>query len=320
MSSDKNINILGYFKKRSVQQFLFFVAVAFVFLIFSKLSNDYKQTITLKVKLKNIEDEIVLENDSTKTINAYIEAKGFALIPYMFKSSTTIILDAKTDVLSQDNKFIFDVKKHQFLIEGQLGKSYDILSLSPDELVLPYSTRASKMVPVTLTTDIDYAVGYDLKDDFKLSIDSIKVVGPASEVEKIKTLNTEKLTLSTVNKDISEEVKINSEAYGNIDVFPKSIKVEGAVTRFTEGTIQIPITITNKPKDVEINYFPKEVTIVYYVDLEQFKFIKAADFIVECDYSEIVGEQTYFVPKVINKPEYVKRISIKQKRIDFIKL
>ena len=76
----------------------------------------------------------------------------------------------------------------------------------------------------------------------------------------------------------------------------------------------------NKQNDIKINYFPKSVTLSYYVDLDNYKLIKTSDFIVECNYAEMEDNQTYFVPKIIQKPEFVKRISIKQKRIDFIKL
>ena len=320
MYSNKKINILGHLKKRRVKQFLIFFLIAFIFLIFSKLSNDYKQTIKLKVSLANTEEEIVLDNYSTNFIDAYVEAKVFSLVPFIFKNSTDIILDAKTDVISNYNQFIFDVQKHKFLIEGQLGKSYKILSLQPDTLFLNYSKSASKYVPINLNSAIEYAIGYDLKGNFSFNVDSVKVVGPSSVVENIKSLSTEKLELKNVQKDISEKIGFSIKDYSNVEVFPKAISVSGKVTRFTEGTIQIPITISNKPNNIEINFFPKTVTVVYYVDLDEFNSIKAKDFMVECDYSEVLDNQTYLVPKVVKKPEHVKRSSIKQKRIDFIKL
>lgn len=320
MNSKKKFSIIDYLKRKKVKRFSVFFAIAFIFLIFSKLSNDYKQTIKLKVNLVNLQDEIILKNDSTNSIEAYVEAKGFALIPYIFKNSTDIVLDANTDVVSKSNQFIFDVQKHQFLVEGQLGKSYKLLSLKPDTLKLSYSKRASKMVPVILKGAVNYAVGYDIKSKFILDIDSVKVVGSSSEVDKITTLFTKDLKLTEVKRDINENVLIDISEYENIEIFPKSVNVRGVVTRFTEGTIEIPIIVTNKPKNVEINYFPKTVTLSYYVDLENYNTIEATDFIVECDYSNIEDHQTYLVPKVVEKPEYVKRVNIKQKRIDFIKL
>lgn len=312
------MKISEYLKRRNVKRFSLFVVIAFVFLIFSKLSNDYKQTINLKVNLINIDDEIILNNDSLNTMEALIEAKGFALIPFVFKDSKEVVLDAKTDIVTMPDYYIFDVQKHRFLIEGQLGSAYKVLSLKPDTLLLSYSTRASKYVPVVLKTSVDFAAGYDIIGDYELSIDSVKVVGSSEKVNEIQSISTEELTLQDVNSNISRN--LNFERLQDIEVFPKNITVKAEVKRFTEGTIECPITIINKPDNVEINYFPKTVTITYYVDLDNYNAIDASDFRVECDYEALVDDQSFLVPKIVKKPEFVKRTAMKQKRIDFIKL
>lgn len=318
MSTNKKINISEYFKRKNVKRFSIFIVIAFVFLIFSKLSNDYKQTIKLKVDLVNIDDEIIFQRDSLNSIDALVEAKGFALVPFMFKNSKTIILDINTDIVTRPDHYVFDVQKNKFLIEGQLGSSYKILSVKPDTLLLPYSKRASKYVPVILRKEIDFASGYDVLNDYILSADSVKVVGSLDKISEIQSIATEELILSDVKSNIDSD--INFEDQQHIEIFPKVLNVKAEVKRFTEGTIEAQISIVNKPNDVEINYFPKTVTISYYVDLDNYNTVNASDFIVECDYASLVEDQAFFSPQIIKKPEYVKRINMKQKRIDFIKL
>jgi len=320
MNSKKKINILDYLKKKSVKRFSLFFAIAFVFLIISKLSNDYKQTIQLKVNLVDFEDEILLENDSINYINVYVEAKGFSLVPLMFNSYKGLVLNAKKDVTVKSNHFLFDVQKHKYLIEDQLGHSYKLLSVLPDTLLISFSKRASKMVPITLKQTINYAVGYDLKGELKFDKDSVKIVGSTSEVDKITHINTENLTLNNVKNNIEKNVNLDISGFENIEIFPKSISVSGEVARFTEGIVEVPVTITNQPKGVTINYFPKTVSVSYYVDLESYNAIKASNFKLECDYTDLNANQTYLVPKIVKKPASVKHVNIKQKRIDFIKL
>jgi hypothetical protein len=129
---------------------------------------------------------------------------------------------------------------------------------------------------------------------------------------------TNELKLTDVNTNINTTLKLDD--IENVDVFPISINVEAEVKRFTEGKIEVPLTIINKPQNVLINYFPKTVLLSYYVDLESFNLIDSSDFIVECDYSQVNDNQAYFVPKITKMPEFIKRINIKQKRIDFIRL
>ncbi|MFC0604519.1 CdaR family protein [Winogradskyella pulchriflava] len=318
MNSKRKLNITEYLKRRNVKRFSLFMVIAFVFLIFSKLSNDYKQNIKLNIAIANTEDEIMLHHDSLNNIEVYIEAKGFALVPFIFKTSKTIVLDAKTDVITRPKHYIFDVQKHRFLIEGQLGSSYKVLSVLPDTLFLPYSKRALKYVPVVLKTDVNFASGYDIFNDYTLSIDSVKVVGSSEIVNEIQSVETNTLRLQEVNTDIDKNLSINVPQ--GIEVYPNNVNVKAEVKRFTEGKTEVPITIKNKPANIVLNYFPKTVTVSYYVDLDNYNKIETSDFRVECDYEAIENNQSYFVPKIAAQPEFVKRVGMKQKRIDFIKL
>ena len=261
-----------------------------------------------------------MKNDSTNYIKAYVEAKGFSLIPFIFNTSKELIVDAESDVSLKSSHFVFDVKKHKYLIEEQLGSSYTLISTLPDTVLVEYSKRASKFVPIVFEKQINYAVGYDLKGDFSFNIDSVKVVGSAAEVNKIDSITTEQLVLTDIKSDIKKSVKLDISNYSNVEIFPNTVSISGNVERFTEGIIEVPIEIVNQPENVTINYFPKAVTLSYYVDLENYDAIKPLDFKVECDYANLQNHQTYLIPKVVKKPNSIKRISIKQKRIDFIQL
>ena len=320
MNSKKTFNLSSYFKKKNVKRFSIFFLIASLFLVFSKLSNDYKQIVNLRIKIINLEDEIILKENTSTIIRAYVEAKGFSLLPFIFNKGKTITVDAKTELSDEQNYYMFNVSKHHYLIEKQLGKSYSVISITPDTLRIDYSTRASKTVPLVLSTDINYASGYDIKNNFKLSLDSVKVIGGSEELAKISTLTTETLVLNEVKNNIEASVSIDISNYSVIEVFPKNVDVTAEVKRFTEGTIQVPVRIVNKPSDVKINFFPKDVKLVYYVDLENYKDVIASDFEVECDFAELKENQNYLVPKCVKKPTFIKRVTVAQNRIDFIKL
>ncbi|MAB49787.1 MAG: hypothetical protein CMC05_14275 [Flavobacteriaceae bacterium] len=318
MCSKKKSNILDVLKKRNINRFGIFFGIAFIFLIFSKLSSDYNQLIKLKIQFTDLAEEIIIKEDTSNVIETVVEAKGFALVPFIFNNTETILLNANEDVITNADELVFEVQKNSYLLEEQLGSSYKIRSLKPEILHIPYSKRASKSVPVKLNSNIKYATGYDLYGNFNLSKDSVKIVGPIDKITDITYVTTNELKLVEVNTNIKTSVTFNK--IEDVEVFPKSINVEADVKRFTEGKIEVPLTIINKPENVLINYFPKTVTLSYYVDLESFNSITPSEFSVECDYSLINSNQTYFVPKIAKMPEFIKRVNIKQKRIDFIRL
>ena len=305
-------------RKRAVKQFAAFVALAFVFLVFSKLSNDYIQEVNIVINPTNLDEDIVLLEDSTHVVKAVVESKGFALLPYLFSNTLDFDFDSKEDMTKVNDVFILDVLKNKYLFEEKLGETYIVRSLKPDTLVFEYSRLASKKVPVTLVSDISYAVGFDLFGDFKFDTDSVRIVGPEELITPIKTLETKVLELNEIKEDINQVVELKTDGLKNIEVFPKAITVQGKVSRFTEGTLEIPVLVTNQPDDMQINIFPKSVTVSFYVDLKNYNAISPSDFIVECEFPTEDSDVSYLVPKLIKMPDVVKRSSIKQNRIDFI--
>lgn len=318
MKGNSNFKISEYIQRRNVKRFSIFLSMAFLFLVISKLSNDYNQSIKLKIQLTNVDDEIIIVNDSLNYLDAVVQAKGFSLVPFLFKDYKLILIDADKDVSTFQNLYLFDVRRHKFLIERQLSKSYKILSLKPDSLFVTYTKRASKFVPVVLNKDIEFSPGYDIFGTHQLNVDSVKIVGSENKIREVSRVVTEELRLSDVKNTINQTLRI--EKIPDIDIFPKQVSVSAEVMKFTEGTIESPIAIVNKPSELEINYFPKNVTISYYVDLDNFKSVQASDFKVECDFALLEEGQSFFIPKVVKKPDFVKRVVLKQKRIDFIKL
>ena len=318
--SSKSKSIFQNLKKTNVKRFALFFITTFLVLIFLKLSKSYKQNIALKIELYNTDEEIVIKNDSLNHLNAYVEASGFSLLPLMFKDYKVIKIDAKTQIEKNKNQYLFDTKKNKFIVENLLGASYKLISLKPDSLLLNYNKMATKRVPIVLKTKINYAIGYDLKGQFVMSTDSVKLVGPASDLQVIKYIETELLEIKSANKNIDQTLNLNNTQFGSVDIYPKLINVKGDVVKFTEGTLEIPVNVINRPNTIHINYFPKVVSISYYVDLDRYSNIKAEDFRIECDFGSVGEEQTDLIPKLVKKPDYVKRVQIKQKRIDFIRL
>ncbi|MBO3117364.1 YbbR-like domain-containing protein [Winogradskyella sp. DF17] len=310
--------VLKIIRKRTVKQFAAFFLLAFVFLVFSKLSNDYRQDFQIELQLNNLDDDIVLSNDSTNYVTAIVEAKGFAFLPYMFSNQIAMQFNSKSDVINTKEAFVFDVAKHKYMFEEKLGESYIIRSLKPDTIVFEYSKLASKKVPLKLVSDIDFAAGYDLLGDFEFDTDSIKIVGSEDAIASITELQTELLSLTNVNTDIKETLDVEVGKYPDVEIVPKEVSVTGSVSRFTEGTLEIPILITNKPEGVQINVFPKTVSVSFYVDLKRYNDILPSDFIVECEFPNDMSKASYLLPKLTKTPEVVKRAVIKQKRIDFI--
>ncbi|OUS01085.1 hypothetical protein A9Q86_08115 [Flavobacteriales bacterium 33_180_T64] len=221
---------------------------------------------------------------------------------------------------SKDNTYIWLAEKGTYDLKQQLGQMVDIVSVKPDTLVLPYGILSFKKVPVVLKSKVNYASGYDALYGVKIRPDSVKIIGAEQEISKIDFVETIPFDLNEVKTNINEIVSLELlNASERLKLSEENIKITAEVEKFTEGTFEIPITILNIPNNVELNYFPKHIKVVYYLSLKDYKNIKVNDFRVECNYNDISKtEKSFFVPKLIVSSDKVKSARMKQNKVEYI--
>lgn len=311
-------NFFYSLKRRNIKLFGFFLVAASLFLILTKFSEYYTQVIPLEVELINLDDEVVILNDSLNSAQITVKGKGFSLLKYMFDGIVPIELDAKTEVFSKEKKLFWDISNKKYKLTKEFGKDIEILSIRPDTLTFNFDVLSSKKVPVILNTSISYALGYDIVDKLRLSQDSVKIIGTKKVLDSINNIKTELFTLKNVSKNVSKSISFKEEI-SQIEIIPNKIEINGIVKRFTEGKVTIPIRLINAPLNKKVNYFPKTIDVLYYVDLDNFKKIRPKDFIVTCDFKNLEYEDSASLDVELTKVSpLVKRASIMQDRIEFI--
>ncbi|OIQ29147.1 MAG: hypothetical protein BM564_07285 [Bacteroidetes bacterium MedPE-SWsnd-G2] len=238
---------------------------------------------------------------------------------YAFKQPE-IKIDVAKEVFVVSNQYYWLSKNGTFIISERLGQSSEIKSILPDTLKFPFQKLAVKKVPIVLNEDIKFNPGYDVLGAFSITPDSISIIGPDAQVKDIELVYTKSLNLNEVQENILAEVELDTDnQLKGLELSNSSVLIEATVEKFTEGIIDVPVTIVNVPSNVRLNYFPKTVQVSFYVDLNRFKQISALDFKVECDYNQIVnGNKTSFTPKLVKYSEIVKSTRLKQNKIEFV--
>ncbi len=312
--------VLRSIKNKKLNVFGLFFLLTFAFLALTKLSKKYTDNITLDIIYVNLPKHKIITLDSLPKCHAVVSDYGFNLMSYQFKKQS-IKIDFNTDVFIKDNNYVWVANKNKNKINDQLINSTEIISLQPDTIIFPFETLAIKKVPVILNSKVNFKSGYDILKDFTISPDSIDVIGSASEISEITKVETEQLNLKNVIDTINTVLLLKKFENRKVKFSNNDVRVSAKVEKFTEGTLEVPVTIVNKPLDISINYFPKSITVSYYVSLNNYKNIKALDFKVECDFFEIENtNKSFFVPKLVKTPELVKNVRLKQNKVEFILL
>ena len=309
--------IISFFSSKKVNVFALFLILALLFSVLTKLSKDYTHTVVFNIEAVNIPEDKIIISDSTHVLNITLTTYGFKLVKY-YLSKPSITVDFQT--LKQNETHYFWTEKREFSnVVSQFDQNVKIESINPDTISFRYDVNHVKKVPVILDAEINFSPGYDLLDIYKLAPDSIKVIGPKVLTDSVNEIVTKHLRINNINSDISASVQLklpinNSE----LQFSESSVIVSATVERFTEGSINVPVNIINVPDNIKLKYYPKEVSVIFFTSLSNFKSISSSSFIVECDYNALQSGDTYIIPKVVQQPDKVKNVRLNEKKIEFI--
>ena len=318
MSSKLKSRILKSIKNKKLNVFGLFLILTFLFSALTKLSKKYTDAITLDISYANLPEQNIITLNSVPKVRATISAYGFDLLWYHFRNHS-IKVDFEKDVYMVGNTYVWVTNKYKHRIAEQLSNSAEVVSLEKDTIRFPFEALASKKVPVVLNAKVNFKPGYDILNDYRIKPDSVDVIGSDSEISKISSVQTQLMDLKEVTDTINKVLNLEKPDSPNVKFSINEVKISAKVERFTEGTLEVPVTIINKPLDISINYFPKTVTVSFYTSLNNYKNIKPLDFKVDCDFAETENaNKAFFVPQLVKIPKDVKSAKLKQNRVEFI--
>jgi len=313
---NKNIKLKSVQEKR-LNVFVLFLFLSFLISLLVKLSNNYTQTLNFEFSPTGLKSNEVIISEVPKSINVTISGRGFELLKYYIEKP---VIEVDFSQLRKNNtQYVWSESEQLDKIINHFDSKIVVKSINPDTVVFPFDSQFIKKVPVMVIVNPTFAVGFDLIDDFRSSPDSITVTGPESMLKIINSVSTKKIELNEINSAVDFPVELNiSPSLSQLNFSHQSVSVVANVGKFTEGMVNVPVTIVNVPEDLIINFFPKEISVVFYSSLEAYANINEADFIVECDFNLLTADNNYLNPVLVKQPLDVKTAQLKITQLEFI--
>ena len=304
-------------KGKRLNVFVLFLFLSFLISLLSKLSNTYTQTLQFELQPTQLKSNEVLVSKDVKTINVTISGKGFALLKYYIETRT---IDVDLSQLNKDKAHYFWTERSQLeKIINYFDSKITIKSINPDTLLFSYDRQFIKKIPVEVSVNTSFAVGFDLVNPFRAVPDSITVMGPESLVKTISTIKTKTLDLTAVNSNIDRVVALDIPTTSDqLNYSEKTVSVRAEVEKFTEGSVNVPVTVVNVPDNLTLNFFPKEISVIFYASLKAYNSIDASHFSVECDFNTLTAENSYLHPVLVKQPTTVKTAKLKGTEFEYV--
>ena len=312
----KNIKLKSAKEKR-LNVFILFLFLSFLISLLVKLSNTYTQTLSFQlVPTQLMSNELIVSEDS-QMINITISGRGFELLKYYIEKP---IINVDFSQLRKNNhKYIWSERGQLDKIINHFDSKIVVKSINPDTLFFPFDIQFIKKIPVKVVVNPTFAVGFDIVDKFHSVPDSITMIGPETMLKTIAFVSTQKIELSEINSDINMLSELNiPPSLSQLKSSHQAVSVTAKVDKFTEGLVTVPVTIVNVPEELSINFFPKEVSVVFYSSLKAYNSIDQTDFTVECDFNLLTAENNYLNPVLVKQPLNVKTATLKLTQLEFI--
>lgn len=299
--------------------FISFLIISFLIWFLITFSKEYDTVVTYPVSYKNLPQNKLLQETPRSTIDISIKASGFKIVRTKLKNKI-IKLEASELQKKKAENFYLLTRNQTVKIQKQLLSGVVLQEIIQDTIYLNLGILGSKKVAIKPNLTINYHIGYDLLEPITIKPDSVVVSGSEAQLQKIKYLTLNKLSLNDVKNDFSEQVGIiNPEAQNSLNINTSKVSISGKVDKFTEGVLQIPFTIKNLPENTSLTILTENVEIVFIVALSNFAKVSEASFKVECDFA--LSEENnlgYLIPKVISKPNFIKSFKLVPSKIDFL--
>lgn len=303
------------FKKTNFKAFFFFLFFSVLIWVLVQFSKNYRQIVTVQVEYINTpKDKIV--NKRTDAFEVRMNDNGFNIAWFSFlKPRVQISLD---DLEVAEDNLIYNLNDSKIELQQQLDIDLEELTILQDTLAIPFVQKKVKKIPIKSNIEINYAPGYSTNEKLVLKPDSIQVSGASEEIDSLKYIYTEKLNLANVHHDLQGKVALDTTQYNKITFYRNRVNYSLKVEKFTEGRAEVPIEVINAPPQINLSIFPKKVVVIYIVSLKNYKTINKNDFKVVCNYREITGNQTFLIPKLVQKPEGVTSTRLNINKVQFV--
>lgn len=306
------------YQKRKLNIFLIFLLFSSLAWFISKLSDDYTNRAVFDLEYVNVPDSLLFVSSSKHKIDVKLKASGFAFLGFNFEREVVKIDVA--EVLKDKKDYIVPKSTYQLQVEKQLSNSMDLLTIDGDDISLEIYPLFKKKIPVISSLRIQLAQNYMLDGGLKITPDSILLIGPKKEVDKISSIKTELNKVENISENFTKSLSlIQPKGLENTKLSGNKVDIEVKVARFSEKVVKVPVSVINLEDGYEIKIVPTTVSVLCKGKIDDLKNISQSDITVIADYKLISNEDQKVIPlEIKTKPKNISSVKLMERSVTYI--
>ena len=293
--------------------FLVFLLLSFFLWFIAKFSKTYTEVIAFELSFDNTPVGLVPQLAQPLEVETTLTATGFQFLYYRFfdKQLSIDLADASFEA---DKATVQLAAQFQALQEQLLGDT-QIINYFPTEIEFDFQRQLTKKIPVVAPA-LELALGYTAIN-VEFQPDSIEVLGPESELTKLKFIQPIYPNNSKIQQSFTS--KVNLPKLGNtLKLNTKSVEMKVTVDRFSEEEFNLPIVLKNAPLNEVLKFFPSKVKLTFSAPLQELKNIAPEDFTIGIAYDRLNPNENRATIEVFQAPEKVQNMRWEPKTVEYL--
>lgn len=310
MSTTKTI------KQNKPKVFLFFLLFATLLWVLTKFSKQYLSGVNVYLEYKNLPENTLL-SQAPKMISVNLTANGFEFIYFRLKRPR---VELNLNKYYNEGTNTIDISREAIQIEitEKLEREVVLKDASQKNIHIKLDQIANKEVPIQIDADLSLQNGFRQVDSIRLNPSRVILSAPSLILDSIEYVSTVKWEAKNINKSQERKIKLKIPEFEKTFLDLDEVTASMEVKEFTQKTIQVPISIINKPSNLTLMLIPETITLTTDVDIDVFNMISAEDFKVICDYNKRDEEEGVLLTELIDYPKEAYNTRLSERTIDYL--
>ena len=279
----------------------FFLAVLLWLFVVS--GNNYTMMLDIPIEARNLNAQKTYLEEVPGFASVILEGNGRDLFKsFILKSYSEFKLVLDLDGISQEYEFILNDYFDKNPSKVVLPPSHNVRFVEvvyPNRIKIKLDEIMEKKVQVLSNINELVKDGHIQIGNTEFQPDSINIIGPRVELDKISSVYTVKDTLNNLFKLTKGQIDL---LLPNrlIKYSSKRVNYLLNIQQISERIIvDIPVNVTNKIKGIRVFPSPQTVSLTLVGGVEQIAKIKPLDISVTVDFSLWELEKNFYMPEVL---------------------
>lgn len=299
---------------RNVIVFLAFVGLSALLWVVQALNEYTQRDLRCPVAITHVPDSLTRVTPLPEAINVNVRARGTDMLKYYFRSDPTLTFDFRS--YKQGNRITLGDAAIKSYLRNKLGKDVELQSVSPDSLIVEYTSSPGIMMPVRADVKAIPAIQMVQIGRPHSLTDSVEIYSLNGIPTSMRYVSTEPLTINDVKK--SQTVRLALSLPRGMRAIPDSVDVAIEVEPMISHKVKTPVRVINAPPGTKIILMPSQIDVYYGVPMSTYKKANSdPKFDVVADYSKVKAGGDLIPVEIVKIPENFNHVYKSTDSLDF---